>query len=92
MKEFIDSATQAGGPKTPLSAFNAASLIDLLRSPGRYTDCAPTDAAFDRLTAGSLDVMFKNTRTLRPFLFDQMMNGEKAANDLRAGMNHAIDA
>jgi len=87
MKDFIDAATQPGTAKSPLSAFNAASLIDLLRSPGRYTECAPTDAAFDRLTADSFDVMFKNARTLSPFLFQQMMNGEQAANDMRDGPN-----
>ena len=77
MNHSIDS-------KTLRSAFESASLIDLLRSPGRYTVCAPSDAAFKRLPAGSLDVLFKNARTLKPFLGGQSMGGALAANDLLA--------
>ncbi len=84
MKDFIDSAAQPANSKALLSAFNAASLIDMLRSPSRYTVCTPEDVAFNRLTEDSLDVLFKNARTLKPFLFGQMMTGVKAANDLRA--------
>jgi uncharacterized surface protein with fasciclin (FAS1) repeats len=64
-----------------LSAFKSASLIDGLRSPGQYELCAPTDAAFKRLPAGSLDVLFKNARTLKPVLFRHAMPGVTAAND-----------
>ena len=84
MKDSIDSAAQPANSKALLSAFNAASLIDLLRSPGSYTVCAPEDAAFNRLTEDSLGVLFKNARTLKPLLFGQMMTGAVAANDLRA--------
>ena len=77
MNDNIDS-------KPLRSAFESASLIDLLRSPGRYTECASTDAAFKRLPAGSLDVLFKNARTLRPFLGGQSMGNVLAANDLSA--------
>ncbi len=54
----------------------------MLRSPGQYTVFAPTDAAFKRLPAGSLDALFKDARTLRPFLCNHMMAGAKAANDI----------
>ena len=68
------------------SAFESASLIDLLRSPGQYTLCASTDAAFKRLPAGSLDVLFKNARTLKPLLGGQSMGGALAANDMLAAL------
>ena len=87
MKNLIEAAIDAGNFKALLSAFKSASLIDMLRSPGQYTICAPTDAAFERLPAGSLDALFKDTRTLKPFLCNHMMAGVKAAN----GMIHAID-
>ena len=77
--------SQAGNFKTLLSAFKAASLIDMLRSPGQYTIFAPTDAAFKRLPAGSLDALFKDARTLKPFLCNHMMRGRKAANDILPG-------
>ena len=85
MKNIIDAAAQAGNFRTLLSAFKAASLIDMLRSPGQYTIFAPTDAAFKRLPAGSLDALFKDARTLKPFLCNHMMCGAKAANDILPG-------
>ena len=85
MKNLIDAAVDAGNFKTLLSAFKSASLIDMLRSPGQSTIFAPTDAAFKRLPAGSLDALFKDARTLRPFLCNHMMGGFKAANDILPG-------
>jgi uncharacterized surface protein with fasciclin (FAS1) repeats len=85
MKNLIDAAAQAGNFKTLLSAFKSASLIDMLRSPGQYTLFAPTDDAFKRLPAGSLEALLKNARTLKPFLCNHMMRGVKAANDILPG-------
>jgi len=82
MKNLVDAATDARNFKTLVSAFKSASLIDMLRSPGRYTVHAPTDAAFKRLTTGSPVAMFKNMRTLKPVLTNQMMMGVNAANDI----------
>jgi uncharacterized surface protein with fasciclin (FAS1) repeats len=80
MKNIIEAAIDAGNFKSLLSAFKSASLIDMLRSPGQYTGTAPSEAAFKRLPAGSLDAMFKDARTLRPFLCNHMMAGVTAAN------------
>jgi len=85
MKNIIDAAGQIGNFKILLSAFKAAALIDMLRSPGQYTVFAPTDEAFKRLPAGSLDALFKDSRTLRPFLCNHIMRGAKAANDILPG-------
>jgi uncharacterized surface protein with fasciclin (FAS1) repeats len=85
MKNLIDAALDAGNFKTLLSAFKSASLIDMLRAPGQYTIFAPTDAAFKRLPAGSLDALFKNARTLKPFLCNHVTRGAKAANDILPG-------
>jgi uncharacterized surface protein with fasciclin (FAS1) repeats len=85
MKNLIDAAMEVGNFRTLLSAFKSASLIDMLRSPGQYTIFAPTDAAFKRLPAGSLDALFKNARTLKPFICNHMMVGVKAANDILPG-------
>ena len=80
MKNTNDAATDAGNFKKLLSAFNSASLIDMLRSPGKHPIFAPTDADFKRLPAGSLDALFKGARTLEPFFRNHMMVGVKAAN------------
>jgi len=85
MKNIIDVAVEADNFRIMLSAFKAASLIDMLRSPGQYTVFAPTDEAFKRLPAGSLDALFKNARTLKPFLCNHIMKGLIAANDILPG-------
>jgi len=85
MKNIIDAAAEAGNFRTLLSAFKAASLIDMLRSPGQYTVFAPTDEAFKRLPAGSLDALFKDSRALKPFLCNHIMRGMMAANDILPG-------
>lgn len=85
MRNLVDVAAQSANFRTLLSAFKAASMIDMLRSPGQYTIFAPTDAAFKLLPAGSLDAMFKDARTLRPFLCNHMMKGLIAANDILPG-------
>ncbi len=85
MKNLIDAAAQVGNFNILLSAFKSASLIDMLRSPGQYTVFAPTDEAFKRLPAGSLDALFKDSRALKPFLCNHMMRGVKAANDILPG-------
>jgi uncharacterized surface protein with fasciclin (FAS1) repeats len=86
MKNLIDAAMEAGNFKSLLSAFKSASLIDMLRSPGQATIFAPTDAAFKRLPSGSLDALFKDARTLKPILCNQLMGGANAANDIRAAL------
>jgi uncharacterized surface protein with fasciclin (FAS1) repeats len=80
MKNLIDVAADAASFRVLLSAFKAASLIDMLRAPGRYTVFAPTDDAFKRLPKGSLEAMFKDARTLKPFLCKHVMKGLVAAN------------
>ena len=85
MKNLIEAAIEAGNFKTLLSAFKSASLIDMLRSPGQYTLFAPTDSAFKRLPAGSLDAMFKDGRKLKPFLCNHIMKGLVSANDILPG-------
>ena len=85
MKNIIDVTADAGNFKILLSAFKSAALIDMLRSPGQYTLFAPTDEAFRRMPAGSLDAMFKDGRTLKPFLRSHIMNGAMASNDILPG-------
>jgi uncharacterized surface protein with fasciclin (FAS1) repeats len=81
MKNLIEAAVDAGNFKTLLSAFRSASLIDMLRSPSRCRILAPTDAAFKRLPAGSLDAVFKGRRSLEPFLSNYIFASVAAAND-----------
>lgn len=85
MKNIIDAAGHTGNFHILLSAFRAAGLIETLRAPGQYTLFAPTDAAFKRLPAGSLDALLKDSRNLKPFLLNHLMRGVKSSNDILPG-------
>ena len=58
-KDIVDTAVAAGQYKTLAAALTAAGLVDTLKGPGPFTVFAPTDAAFAKLPAGTLDTLFK---------------------------------
>ena len=58
-KDILDTAVAAGQFKTLAAALTAAGLVDTLKGPGPFTVFAPTDAAFAKLPAGTLDTLLK---------------------------------
>lgn len=58
-KDIIETAVDAGNFKTLAAALTAADLIDTLKGPGPFTVFAPTDDAFAKLPAGTLDNLLK---------------------------------
>ena len=58
-KDIIDTAVAAGQFKTLAAALTAAGLVDTLKGPGPFTVFAPTDAAFAKLPAGTIDTLLK---------------------------------
>lgn len=58
-KDIVDTAVAAGQFKTLASALTAAELVQTLKGPGPYTVFAPTDAAFAKLPAGTLQSLLK---------------------------------
>jgi uncharacterized surface protein with fasciclin (FAS1) repeats len=85
MKTLIDTATDAGKFTTLLNAFKAAALTEMMRGKGPYTVFAPTDEAFTRLAAGSLNTLLKDARKLKAILQYHVVPGTLAAKDLKAG-------
>lgn len=57
--DVVDTAVAAGQFKTLAAALTAAGLVDTLRGPGPFTVFAPTDAAFAKLPAGTVDTLLK---------------------------------
>lgn len=76
-KDIVDTAVAAGSFQTLAKALQAADLIDTLKGPGPFTVFAPTDEAFAKLPAGTLDDLLKpeNKDKLRAILTYHVVAG-----------------
>jgi uncharacterized surface protein with fasciclin (FAS1) repeats len=57
--DIVDTAIAAGNFKTLVAAVQAAGLVDTLKGAGPFTVFAPTDEAFAKLPAGTVDDLLK---------------------------------
>jgi uncharacterized surface protein with fasciclin (FAS1) repeats len=76
-KDIVDNAVNSADHKTLVAAVKAAGLVDTLKGKGPYTVFAPTDSAFARLPAGTLDGLLKpdNKATLARVLSYHVVPG-----------------
>jgi uncharacterized surface protein with fasciclin (FAS1) repeats len=58
-KTIVENAVNSPIHKTLVAAVKAAGLVDTLNSAGPFTVFAPTDAAFGKLPAGTVDTLVK---------------------------------
>lgn len=58
-KDIVDTAVAAGSFKTLAAALQAADLVDALKGDGPFTVFAPTDDAFAKLPAGTVETLLK---------------------------------
>jgi uncharacterized surface protein with fasciclin (FAS1) repeats len=58
-QDIVDTAVGAGQFKTLAAALQAAGLVDTLKGSGPFTVFAPTDAAFAKLPAGTVESLLK---------------------------------
>lgn len=58
-KDIVDTAVSAGSFNTLVAAIEAAGLAETLKGPGPFTVFAPTDAAFAKLPAGTVETLLK---------------------------------
>ena len=58
-KDIVDTAVSAGQFNTLAAALTAAGLVETLKQPGPYTVLAPTDEAFAKLPAGTVEELLK---------------------------------
>ncbi len=57
--DIVDTAVAAGSFKTLAAALGAAGLVDTLKGAGPFTVFAPTDEAFAKLPAGTVETLLK---------------------------------
>ncbi|MBI1323450.1 fasciclin domain-containing protein [bacterium] len=58
-KDIVDTAVGAGSFNTLVAAVKAAGLVDVLKGDGPFTVFAPTDEAFAKLPAGTVESLLK---------------------------------
>src|SRR5208282_5212731 len=82
--DIVDTAAAAGSFKTLVAAVKAAGLVDTLSGPGPFTVFAPTNEAFAKLPAGTVDTLLKpeNKKTLTNVLTYHVVPGRLSAKDL----------
>lgn len=83
-QNIVDTAVAAGSFKTLAAALGAAGLVDTLKGPGPFTVFAPTDDAFAKLPAGTVDTLLKpeNKAALTDILTYHVVSGNAKAADV----------
>lgn len=79
--DIVDTAVAAGTFKTLAAALGAAELIDALKGVGPFTVFAPSDDAFAKLPAGTVEMLLKpeNKEKLKAILLYHVVSGEVLA-------------
>ena len=83
MKNIVETAIDDGHFTTLVKALQAAGLVETLSGPGPFTVFAPTDAAFDKLPAGTLDSVLQNKDQLTAILTYHVVSGKYMASDVK---------
>ncbi len=84
-KTIVANAANSPIHKTLVAAVKAAGLVDTLNGPGPFTVFAPTDDAFAKLPAGTVDTLVKpeNKATLVKILEYHVVAGKISSKDLK---------
>lgn len=83
-KDIVDTAIAAGNFKTLAAALQAAGLAETLKGKGPFTVFAPTDEAFNKLPAGTVDSLLKpeNKDKLKAILLYHVVSGEVGSSQV----------
>jgi uncharacterized surface protein with fasciclin (FAS1) repeats len=80
--DIVDTAVAAGNFTTLVAAVKAAGLVDTLKGAGPFTVFAPTDEAFAKLPAGTVDALLKNPEKLKSILLYHVVSGKDMAAEV----------
>ena len=89
--DIVDTAVAAGSFKTLVAAVQAAGLVDTLKGKGPFTVFAPTDAAFAKLPAGTVDALLKDKAKLAKILTYHVVAGKVMAADVKDGKVASVE-
>lgn len=82
MHDIIDTAVAAGTFKTLAAAVTAAGLVDTLKGAGPFTVFAPSDDAFAKLPAGTVESLLNDIPKLTAILTYHVVAGKVMAADV----------
>ncbi|MBS7230512.1 fasciclin domain-containing protein [Flavobacterium psychroterrae] len=83
-KNIIENAVNSKDHTTLVAAVKAAGLVETLQGKGPFTVFAPTNAAFDKLPAGTVETLLKpeNKKMLQTILTYHVVSGKMNASDI----------
>ena len=81
-KDIVDTAVAAGSFNTLATALKAAGLVETLKGKGPFTVFAPTDDAFRKLPAGTLEKLLADKAQLTKVLTYHVVAGKVLATDV----------
>lgn len=90
-KDIVDTAVAAGSFKTLATALQAAGLVDTLKGKGPFTVFAPTDDAFAKLPAGTVEGLLKDIPKLKKILTYHVVSGKVMAADVKPGKVKTVE-
>jgi len=80
--DIVDTAVAAGSFTTLVAAVTAAGLVDTLKGAGPFTVFAPTDEAFAKLPAGTVEALLQDIPKLTKILTYHVVAGKVMAADV----------
>ena len=81
-KDVVDTAVSAGQFNTLAKALTEAGLVETLKGKGPFTVFAPTDEAFAKLPAGTLEALLNDKAKLTAVLTYHVVAGKVMASDV----------
>jgi uncharacterized surface protein with fasciclin (FAS1) repeats len=87
-KDIVANAMNSKDHTTLVAAVKAAGLVETLKSAGPFTVFAPTNAAFDKLPAGTIATLVKpeNKKMLTTILTYHVVAGKMGSKEIAAAI------
>ena len=88
--DIVDTAVSAGDFTTLVAAVKAAGLVETLKGAGPFTVFAPTDAAFAKLPAGTVEALLKDKQKLTQILTYHVVPGKVMSSQVVSGSVNTV--
>lgn len=88
--DIVDTAVGAGNFTTLVKLVQAAGLVDTLKGPGPFTVFAPTDEAFAKVPAATLEALGNDPAKLKKVLTYHVVAGKVMSSDVKTGAVNTV--